>query len=81
MLIALRDGDELRVVAAAGQVSAQVRVMHAPVEGSLGGEALRTHAAQRVEPGSTGLRRRGRRRSRRRPSWWCRCCSGVARSA
>jgi signal transduction histidine kinase len=56
MLIALRDGDSLRVVAAAGQISEQVRDMTAPVEGSLGGEALRTRRAQRVEPGSTGLR-------------------------
>jgi signal transduction histidine kinase len=56
MLIALRDGDELRVVAAAGQVSSEVRDTVTPVEGSLGGEALRTRRAQRVEPGSTGLR-------------------------
>ena len=56
MLIALREDDELRVVAAAGQVSPEVRDMGAPVEGSLGGEALRTRRAQRVQPGSTGLR-------------------------
>jgi signal transduction histidine kinase len=56
MLIALRDGDDLHVVAAAGQVSAEVRDTITPVEGSLGGEALRTRRAQRVEPGSTGLR-------------------------
>jgi GAF domain-containing protein len=56
MLIALRDGEQLRVVAAAGQVSPQVREMHAPVEGSLGGEALQTRRAQRLEPGATGLR-------------------------
>jgi signal transduction histidine kinase len=56
MLIALREGDALRVVAAAGQVSPEVRDVDASVEGSLGGEALRTRRAQRVEPGSTSLR-------------------------
>jgi signal transduction histidine kinase len=56
MLIALRDGDTLRVVATAGQVSQEVRDIVAPLEGSLGGEALRTREAQRVRPGSTGLR-------------------------
>jgi signal transduction histidine kinase len=56
MLIALRDGDELRVAAAAGQVSEEVRDTVTPVDGSLGGEALRTRRAQRVEPGSTGMR-------------------------
>jgi signal transduction histidine kinase len=56
MLIALREGDDLRVVAAAGQVSPEVRSLVAPLEGSLGGEALRTRRAQRVEPGSTGQR-------------------------
>jgi signal transduction histidine kinase len=56
MLIALREGDDLRVVAAAGQVPAEVYEIITPVEGSLGGEALRTREAQRVRPGSTGLR-------------------------
>jgi signal transduction histidine kinase len=56
MIIALREGEGLRVVAAAGQVSPEVRDLLAPVEGSLGGEALRTRRAQRVEPGATGLR-------------------------
>jgi GAF domain-containing protein len=56
MLIALRDEDELRVVAAAGQTPAEIRTVNAPLAGSLWGEALRTRRAQRVEPGSTGLR-------------------------
>jgi signal transduction histidine kinase len=56
MLIALREEDELRVVAAAGQVPSDVRTLRTPVEGSLAGEALTSHRAQRVEPGSTGLR-------------------------
>jgi signal transduction histidine kinase len=56
VLIALREDDELRVVAAAGQVPAEVRDVMASVEGSLGGEALRTRTARRVEPGATGLR-------------------------
>jgi two-component system, NarL family, sensor histidine kinase DevS len=56
MIIALREGEGLRVVAAAGQVSPEVRDLLAPAEGSLGGEALRTRRAQRVEPGATGLR-------------------------
>jgi signal transduction histidine kinase len=56
MLIALREGDELHVVAAAGQVPAETRDLRAPLDGSLGGEALRTRQAQRVKPGSTGMR-------------------------
>jgi signal transduction histidine kinase len=56
MLIALRDGDELRVVAVAGRIPPEVREIRTPVEGSLGGEALRTRTAQRVQPGSRGLR-------------------------
>ncbi len=56
MLIALRDGETLHVVATAGQVPPEVRDIVAPIEGSLGGEALRTRRAQRVQPGSTGLR-------------------------
>ena len=56
MLIALRDGDALCVVAAAGQVPADVRSIENPVDGSPGGEALKTRRAQRVEPGSIGLR-------------------------
>jgi signal transduction histidine kinase len=56
MLIALREGDELSVVAAAGQVPAGVRDITNPIDGSPGGEALKTRRAQRVEPGSIGLR-------------------------
>src|SRR5262249_60326416 len=56
MLIALRDGDQLHVVAAAGRISPEIRDMRAPVEGTLGGEALRTRRAHRVDPGSSGLR-------------------------
>jgi signal transduction histidine kinase len=56
MLIALRDGDDLHVVAAAGQVSPEVRESIVGVDASLAGEALQTRQAWRVDPGSTGLR-------------------------
>jgi two-component system, NarL family, sensor histidine kinase DevS len=56
VLISLRDGDELHVVAAAGKVPADVRASIVPVDGSLAGETLKTRQARRVEPGSTGLR-------------------------
>jgi signal transduction histidine kinase len=56
MLIALREGDELSVVATAGQVPTDVRDITNPVDGSPAGEALKTRRAQRVEPGSIGLR-------------------------
>jgi signal transduction histidine kinase len=56
ILIALLEGETLRVVAAAGQVSPEVRDMVAPVDGSPGGDALKSRRAQRVQPGSVGLR-------------------------
>jgi signal transduction histidine kinase len=56
VLIALRDGDDMHVVAAAGNVPAEVRESVVPVVASLAGEALETRQARRVDPGATGLR-------------------------
>jgi signal transduction histidine kinase len=55
MMIALVQGDEMRIVATAGQVPRDLLESVAPIDESVGGFALRTARIERVDPGSSGL--------------------------
>jgi len=56
MVILLRDGDELEVVAGAGEVDPDVVGRRIPVEGSTSGEILRATRAERIRDVATRLR-------------------------
>jgi signal transduction histidine kinase len=55
MMIALVQGDEMRIVATAGQVPRDLLGLVAPIDESIGGFALRTARIERLDPGSSGL--------------------------
>jgi signal transduction histidine kinase len=55
MMIALLQGDEMRIVATAGQVPRDLLGSAAPIDASVGGFALRTARIERLDPGSSGL--------------------------
>src|ERR671914_316047 len=55
MIIALVQGDEMRIVATAGQVPRDLLGSVAPIDESVGGFALRTARIERLDPGSSGL--------------------------
>lgn len=55
MMIALLQGDEMRIVATAGQVPRDLLGSVAPIDASVGGFALRTARIERLDPGSSGL--------------------------
>jgi signal transduction histidine kinase len=56
LLIALLEGDELRIAAAAGQVPQDMLGAVANIEGTVGGSALRTGRTERLGVHASGLR-------------------------
>jgi signal transduction histidine kinase len=56
MMIALVEGDEMRIVAGAGQVPRDLLGSTAAIDQSVGGFALRTARTERLGPDSSGLR-------------------------
>ena len=82
MVLALREGDELVIRAASGEVDRSQLGLAIPLEGSLSGHVLRSGRAQRLSDSTPGISARvARRRSARTPSSSSRCASAARGSA